>query len=166
MKPATRWPLLVCTILGLDMIGAAFVVYFATSDPSFAVEESYYEKAADWDDHAARRAASDRLGWTCTASLTPLPDSKGMLLVCTLLDADAAPVRDAAIAVEAIPIVRASEVFEVRLKAQADGVYAGVVPSDRDGRWELRIAATHELGEFLEHTRVLAGARGETGATE
>ena len=54
------WPMCVGGILVVNFIGVGVVLYFSMRDPSFAVEEAYYEKALAWDQEREQEARTER----------------------------------------------------------------------------------------------------------
>ena len=53
------------------MVASLIVVYVATSDPSHAVEENYYQKAIAWDDKRAQDRVNQDLGWSLSFEAEP-----------------------------------------------------------------------------------------------
>ncbi|MEL6544011.1 MAG: FixH family protein [Myxococcota bacterium] len=70
-----HWPWL---LAGLLLSGVAMniaMVLRASNDPSFAVEEDYYQKAVNWDEYREQLRKSEALGWQFT--LNPSLDETG-----------------------------------------------------------------------------------------
>ncbi len=57
--------------LAFHVISSLVVVYVATSDPSYAVEDDYYQKAVAWDEKRAQDRTERRSGW-CSNSRSRL----------------------------------------------------------------------------------------------
>ena len=77
MKRGTLWPVAVAGILGLTVAGNIWLIRVASGDPSFAVEENYYQRGVHWDDEMAQRARNIALGWKLAASLSPIRAGRG-----------------------------------------------------------------------------------------
>ncbi len=60
MKPGALWPWVIGGALVLHVVVSLGVVFFATSDASYAVEEDYYQKAIDWDQKRAQDRTNER----------------------------------------------------------------------------------------------------------
>ena len=140
MKRGTRWPVAVTAILGLTVAANIGLITIARQDPSFAVEENYYQRGLHWDDELAQRAHNEKLGWRLLATLAPIERGRGAELRVALRDAAIAPIPDASIVVRAIHVARANDPVEVTLKPSGSGEYRALVPLERAGLWELRIA--------------------------
>ena len=116
MKQGWHWMVLVGFLMAIVLVANLILVYFATSDPSFAVEEDYYQKALDWDERRAQDAANAELGWTASFDVARTRNNDGTVQVRTLLaDRTGRPVRDAAVRIEAFHNARAAHVLRARL---------------------------------------------------
>lgn len=141
-RPSGRgWPIAMGSILALTVAVNLYVFRLASSDPSFSVEPSYYQKAVNWDDELAQRRHNAALGWVATAELVDSGDGATAVRV-RLTDSAGAPLGGADVQLEAFAISRASQVVSLQLPAASDtsgGVYAAPLPSGVPGRWELRL---------------------------
>jgi len=144
------WPWIIAGALALHVAASLIVVAVATSDPSYAVEEDYYQKAVDWDLRRARDRASAALGWSLTAAVTP-PSAPGErpVLEARIADAAGAPVEGATVAVECFHNARSHDRIRARLEAAGGGVYRAALPMRRDGRWELRFTVNRGAEHFV-----------------
>jgi len=143
-----RWPIIIVSALALHMAASAFFVYLATSNPSFAVEEDYYQKALDWDKRRAQDAVNRTLGWRLASELNDDPASSGAALQVLLSDSEGIPIDGAVVEVEAFPIARADQILRQRLHRAGEGRYAATLTMRRQGRWELRFVATRGADRF------------------
>ena len=139
MKRGMAWPIAVGSILGLTVAANVWLMRIATGDPSFAVEENYYQRGVHWDDEMAQRARNTELGWHLLATLSPIEHGRGAGLSVFLNDSLVAPIDNASVVVWAVHMARASQPVEVTLRSSAPGEYAARVPIERAGLWELRI---------------------------
>lgn len=135
-----HWPLLVAIVF-LSNIGlAAWVIVRANSDPSFAVESDYYEKALHWNDVIDQRERNAALGWSVTVEGQPRLDAAGRCdLSLRVVDRDGAPISGATVAMEAIPIARAHDLRTLALDEVSPGSYAARIEHARFGHWQLRV---------------------------
>ena len=107
MKRGSAWPLAVTTILGLTVAANIWLIRVASGDPSFAVEENYYERGVRWDDELAQRAHNRELGWRLAATMSPIGRVEGSLLRITLADSVVMPISGASVVVRATHVARA-----------------------------------------------------------
>ena len=154
MKPGSWWPPIIAGALAFHVISSLVVVYVATSDPSYAVEDDYYQKAVAWDEKRAQDRLNQDLGWLLEFSVTP-PEKPGdqPVLELTLLDADGGPLAGAAVSVEAFHNARGDDIIRDVLTDAGDGVYRASLPMRRNGRWELRFTVDFD-GNHFTHSEV------------
>ena len=153
MKKGAVWPYLIAGALAVHVAASLIVVFIATSDPSYAVEEDYYQKAVEWDEKRAQDRSNAALGWLLEFTVTP-PERPGdrPLLEVRLLDAEGNPLSGAAVSVEAFHNSNSGDILRADL-APADeaGLYSAAMPMQHNGRWELRFTAVSG-GHRLTHT--------------
>ena len=154
MKRGTSWPVAVAVILCLTIAGNVWLVRLASSDPSFAVEENYYERGVQWDAELAQRARNAELGWRLLATLSTVERGHGADLRVALSDSAIAPIVGATVVVRAVHVARANDPVEVTLRAAEAGQYSALVPIERPGLWELRIDVHHGADRFTALRRL------------
>lgn len=149
MKPGSWWPPIIAGALAFHVISSLVVVYVATSDPSYAVEDDYYQKAVAWDEKRAQDRLNQNLGWSLEFGVTP-PEKPGdqPTLEFTLLDADGGPLAGAAISVETFHNARGDDIVREVLSDVGNGVYRASLPMTRNGRWELRFTVDRGTDHF------------------
>ncbi len=154
MKPGSWWPLIIAGALAFHVISSLVVVYVATSDPSYAVEDDYYQKAVAWDEKRAQDRLNQDLGWSLDFSVTP-PETPGEqpALDVTLLDAGGKPLAGAVVSVEAFHNARADDIVREKLIDGGNGVYSATPQMNRNGRWEMRFTVDRD-GDHFTHTEV------------
>lgn len=130
------WIIAPAGLASVAIIANVLLAVTAFGDPSFAVEEDYYQKAVDWDEELAERRQSAALGWTVALS-TPA----GGLLRADITDKDGAAVIGAHVEVVLFHYARASERNKALMKEVAPGRYGAAVPMERAGWWEARLRA-------------------------
>ncbi|HEX6313521.1 MAG TPA: FixH family protein [Gemmatimonadaceae bacterium] len=158
MKRGMMWPVAVATILGLTVAANIWVIRIANADPSFAVEENYYERGVHWDDEMAQRSRNRELGWTLDASLTPIEAGRGAALSIALRDSVVGPIENASVVVRALHVARANSPVEVTLSPTGAGHYEAMVPLERAGLWELRFEVQRGADRFTATERLDARA--------
>jgi nitrogen fixation protein FixH len=141
IKPGSMWPYIIAGALALHVVGSMVMVYFATSNDSYAVEPDYYAKALHWDDKRAQDRANTALGWQLEFTVEPAAAGQDPTLRVELTSADGEPVTDAVVAVEAFSNVRRDDVLSSILAATDSG-YGSTLPMHGDGRWEFRFTVT------------------------
>ncbi len=129
------WPALVVALLLVQVIISAVTLTVALSDPGFAVEPDYYNKALQWDESSATDVA--RAGWTAELSLDA-PRGGERSLRLRLRDRDAQPVEHAAVDALFFHHARASERYLATLHPHGAGEYVSELSLDRPGVWEFR----------------------------
>lgn len=134
-----HWPFILVGIIAVAALANGVLVYKAHSDPSFAVEPDYYQKALAWDQTMAQQRQNRRLGWELGCDLQSGDGAEaGVTLRATLRDRAGAPLSGATVRLTALHLARASRRLQTTLSPGAAGEYRGVLPLGRDGRWELR----------------------------
>lgn len=154
MKRGGAWPVAVSVILGLTVAANAWIIRLATSDPSFAIEENYYQRGVRWDEELAQRERNSRLGWRLLPSVSPIVRGTGADLRVELRDARVMPIADAAIVVRAVHVARSAYPVEVTLRGDSAGRYHALVPIERPGLWELRFDVHRGADRFTATERL------------
>lgn len=144
------WPVIVIAALSAHVTLWLGFVFFATRDPSIAVEPDYYRKAMAWDRLAEVQRTSDSLGWTVeveTARQTGLRGERR--LACRLRGPSGAPLSGALVQVELFHHARSRDRVELDLTEETDGVYAARPRMRRAGIWECRVRARRGADLFV-----------------
>lgn len=149
LRSGRHWPLLVVLVFSGNIAFATWVFVTASSDPSFAVEQDYYDRALHWNDEIEQRRLNDALGWTVTLD-GPAVITQGTSadLVLTVLDAGGRPMSDATITALAFPVARAGASVTIIFEAVAPGRYATRLHEPRPGKWEFRITVARASDVF------------------
>ncbi len=152
MKKRSPWPWIIAGALALHVVGSLVMVFVATSNPSYAVEEDYYQKALHWDDKRAQDRTNEELGWFVELAVRPAatPGEEPTLEV-RLADAGGEPLDGAVVAVETFHNARADDILRANLDAVGGGVYRTTLPMRHNGRWELRLTVDRGQDHFT-HT--------------
>ena len=158
IPPHVRWPAFIAGALALQVLASIVTIYLATSNPSYAVEDDYYQKALAWDDRRAQERRNLELGWTLKFEVTPATVAADRaVLSVDLGDAGGAPVDGALLTVEAFHNARADDLLGARLGDRGDGRYAVAMPITRGGVWEFRFVAERGEDRFTHtETRYMA----------
>ena len=91
-------PIVIAVILCSSLFSVSRLIYKAYTDPNFAVEPDYYDKALEWDATAAQRETNARLGWSIDvveATIEGEDDRRFVSMLIEVTDADGVPVTDA-----------------------------------------------------------------------
>ena len=161
-KKNLRWPLIIVGLLSVHVIVSLFFVYVATSNPSFAVEEDYYQKALKWDEKRAQDSINQSLGWLCEASLESATTPGGPATVSVdLHDDEGSVIDDAMVTVECFALARSGRVLRETLTSIGNGEYEADIDARRPGLWEIRIRAerAEQLFTFTERTTFTTAIR-------
>lgn len=153
-KPRTwLFPAIVIGLLAAQVLLCAVVIFIATSDPSFAVEEDYYAKALNWDKTKAARAASTRLGWRPILIVSPTADDyKNREITMRLFDAEDQLLTGVTATAIAFQQSRGDERQTIAFQEREDepGVYQASLPVRRTGRWQFRLTAERGADAFQQ----------------
>lgn len=152
LPPRLRWPVLIIGALVIHVVVSLVTVVVATSNPSYAVEEDYYQKALAWDSRRAQDRHNLELGWQLDFEVAP-PSAAGEdpQLAVRLADRSGQPLDGAEVAVAAFHNARAGQIVRADLATTGGGAYACPLAMRRSGRWELRFTVDRG-GEHFTHT--------------
>ncbi len=157
MKKGWLWPVGITLVLMIHVGFGLTVAFIAASDPSFAVEPDYYEKAVHWDDRSRQQNTNRKLGWSCEAKIrmTSGLDNSGELRV-KLLDAQGTPLSDASLSAEVFFNGRAKHRTSLKLMPvnKEPGVYISALAVGFDGAWTVRVSASKDSNVFTNEQRV------------
>lgn len=143
-------PGLVIGFLGGHTLFIVIAISLATGDRSFAVVPDYYQKAVDWDDHKARLAASDALGWE--AAIEPAHEVSlhgERALVVTIHDAQGRLVEGAEVEVTMYHRARAGDPLTISLAPDTPGRYTATAKMRDEGFWDFTLTARRGDQAFL-----------------
>ncbi|MEM9691522.1 MAG: FixH family protein [Myxococcota bacterium] len=148
-----QWPLLIVAILGSSVIANIAVVVRASSDPSFVIEEDYYENALNWDVDQEAQRQSDALGWAIEADARiAAADPSQIELDVRVADAQGRPVQNAQVFVKAFAIARSADVVGGAVPAVGTA-YRGTLDAARPGLWELDFKVQAGPDVYLQRVR-------------
>jgi nitrogen fixation protein FixH len=142
-----------CVVVGLltlgigTSIGGAFLAL--RSKPM--IEDSYYNRALHWDDHAALVQASRELGWKTQLTVGEAVTStgeKGLILYVT--DRTGAPLDHATVTIAYFHRAHPLEMRQTELKFIEGGIYAASTPLAHAGIWEFRLTIKRTGGDARE----------------
>jgi nitrogen fixation protein FixH len=149
MTKGSWWPPIIAGALALHVVASLIVVYVATSDPSYAVEENYYQKAVAWDDKRAQDRVNEDLGWSLAFTVKP-PAKLGdrPTLEVELLDAERRPLTGATVLVETFHNAHGHDIVRESLAEAGRGLYRATPEMRHNGRWELRFTVDRGADHF------------------
>jgi nitrogen fixation protein FixH len=151
-RAARRWILIPIGFIAVQMSIVFTMMYVATSDPTFAVEPDYYEKALAWDATAAQHRTNERLGWR--ADVRAEGAGTAADLVLTLTTSDGTPLDGGVVSAELFSNVRAGERTSIALEPRGGGVYRARAPFDRAGMWECRLTVKRGPETFTSASQI------------
>lgn len=146
------WPVGIVAALGLTVGGNIWVAMIAKADPSFAIEENYYQRALQFDAQRGVEQRSEALGWSLELQ-HGAASASGTTLTARLTDSTGTPVTDAAVQVRLTRVARSQQSFPVTLSAE-DGVYTAQVPLDAAGLWDVAVEARRGPARFVASRRL------------
>lgn len=148
-----RWALFPVVLLGLLVAIQAVLFSLSRTDPSFAVEPEYYQKAVAWDQEMAQRSVNATLGWRSSAQLVARGNSANLYL--TLEEPNGSPLTGATIQATVFPNSRALQRESVRPQETEPGLYTAVIPFGHQGEWEVRLTANRASQTYTQTLRIL-----------
>jgi nitrogen fixation protein FixH len=150
-----RWAYIFIGLLTVHAGATIAMVVVATSDPSFAVEPDYYEQALNWDAAAAQTVHNEQLNWSVRVETEAAgPETRGRMLFVHLLDAEGRALDGASVTVEWFHHARSAERTTGELPPASAGRYAGILPLDRPGMWEVRLIIRRGPETFTKRTHI------------
>jgi len=155
MNPGRLWPAAMIAVLALTVLANVAVLRLAHDPDAAIVEPDAYPKAVAWDSTAARRDASDALGWRATATIDPIAGTGAAARAVVrvhIVDRAGRPVDGARVMVEAIHNRERRRPFAT-LSGCGDGAYDASLPLPRAGLWELRVNAERGDERFTTSLR-------------
>ncbi|MEO7360161.1 MAG: FixH family protein, partial [Gemmatimonadaceae bacterium] len=156
MKPGMAWPIGITAILATSVIGNLIMMRVANNDPSFAIEDNYYQRAVDFDTTMQQQRRSDALGWTATVAIDGVRGGAGLLRV-QLSDSSALPITADSVIAVAFFNARANERARLILTHEpidSPGAYQHAIAVAHPGQWEVQIGAWRGHEHFVLSTRV------------
>ena len=145
-----KWTAIIFAFLGVSMSMWLYAAMLAVRDPSMAIVPDYHEKALRWDEHMARQAKSEAMGWTVHPIAPSQVDSDGKGMVTVFLrDRDGKPIDGVKGQVRVYHHARASEVqttdFRVVGVSDSNSSDSGIKDS---GSNDSGLAMGNELGTY------------------
>ena len=156
MKRGAWWPIGITGVLAATVAANIWVATIANDDPSFAIEQDYYQKAIAWDSTLAQAKRNTQLGWRLTPALGPIGADGRVRVSATLTDSSGAPIPAATVRVSALQVSRANQVHEATLAASGAGEYDAEIDARLPGQWELRFDVRAGAAHFTDVARVEA----------
>lgn len=147
------WPIVLVGVLTTNFIGVAIILSFALRDPSFAIEEGYYDKALAWDEERAQQAKNAELGWGTGLAHEPAgTDPAKRLVSLNLSDKDGGALEGAVIAYSAFNSARAGESVSGEFVEVGSGRYDAVIDVEYPGLWVFRLRCERGDAVFTKQT--------------
>lgn len=148
------WAFVPAGLLAALLSIQAVMVTLAVSDPSFAIEPSYYQKASNWDRHQRELGVSQALGWRASVHVESAPQAGERQVRIALLDSAGQPVTGARLEASyfhnARSALRAQSVFE----SIAPGTFSATLPLRRPGLWVFELQGSRGVDRFQQELRV------------
>lgn len=149
---AWLWPLGVVGVLAVSLTVCGITVIAAVSDPGYAIEDDYYEKAVHWDRQRVLEAASDALGWEAGVDF----DLNASTVAVTLTDDEGQPIEGAIVRATAFHHARRGLAQDITFSTDGQGRYVAALDRPREGQWQIRIRATRAADTFLHTSDIYA----------
>ena len=141
------WPGMVFVLLGMNACIVGVTLFLAHSDPSFAAEPDYYQKALTWDETARQVQTNTALGWRVETRWKASANAR-QTVEFIVRDTAGTPIAGASLGVEAFASLRPRERFQLTPVEIEPGVYQSALPTGPRGLWEFRIRAQHATDIF------------------
>jgi nitrogen fixation protein FixH len=153
VKAKIFWVGLIVALLSMTVLTYGVGLILAISDPSFAVEENYEQKAENWDEIQRERHESDQLGWTIDLSVKPGGIRGEADVSLELYDQWGKAIHEAIVEVECFHNARAADIQRTQLDFVADQYYGKRMMLQRSGLWEFRLRITAGDDIFVKKLR-------------
>ena len=154
-SPSSRWALAPVGLLACSVVGLSWMAIVAASDPNFALEPNYYQKAIHWDQTQAQAADNQRLGYQFSLpKRVPLDAHGHASVVVRILDRAGQPVTGARLVAEAFPNAYSDRISQLSFSEREPGSYVAEVVAGRAGLWELRLS----MNDGPEHATAIVRA--------
>lgn len=156
MKPGMAWPIGIVAILATSVIGNLVMMRVANNDPSFAVEDDYYQRAVNFDTTMHQQSQSDALGWSAVVTIDGVHDGSGVLRV-QLRDRNALAIAADSVVAVAFYNARANDRARLALvhtPSDSAGVYQHVIKTPHPGQWVVQVEAWRAREHFVSAARV------------
>jgi hypothetical protein len=153
MKSKTFWIAFVIALLSSSFVIYGTALFLSLSDPTFAVEPEYEEKAAHWDDQQRQMAVNQRLGWTVELDTTPADEPQHVDVTLNLFDKYGKTINGATVDVVTFYNARAARRIHGMLDHIGDGEYGKRMKLSPSGLWEFRVTVTCGDDTYTETTR-------------
>lgn len=158
LSPKARWTIAIVGLLGLSVLINAIMLVVAVSDPSFAVESGYEQKAQNYDAYKKELRDSEALGWTATVTTKPIA-RYDVQVTLQLRDVSDQPVEGAAIELSAFHNARAANKLAPSLVEKEPGTYVGRAPMRADGVWVFDVVATRDDARYIDTIKKIVNVR-------
>ena len=142
IPPQIGWPIMVVSLLLLNVSIVLVTLFLARSDGGAQVIENYYEKGVEWDVQAAVRASSDALGWEADVILIKDNVVPGFCtLEVAIQDSDGYGVEGLIGSFILFRPQKARPVLEMPLLPDVNrpGLYYQMVPFQDSGLWDIEL---------------------------
>lgn len=138
-----KYPGMVVLLLIGTVVSQMFLLRAALSNKGPQVEQDYYQRAVDWDQEAAARAAFTRSGLRVATQYRRVDDG-GTELLFVIRDAKDAPAQKMRGEVKVQHLAQAAPLYEGALEpvAERPGVYRARVPQGAQGLWDADLTLT------------------------
>lgn len=153
-KQGRLWPWMVVGLL-LSGVGLnIYMVVVAVRDPSFAVEQNYYQKALSWDKIMAQERVNVQLGWNIALQTKVVQDKGGrMLLQAHIQDKQGHTVPNTKIQVEAFHNARSQHRMQRDLVRTPQNLHHTTLPFSRKGIWLFHFTVSRGNQRFTQQIR-------------
>ncbi len=148
------WALVPVALLAGSLTLIGVMVSIATSDPGFAVEANYYQKAVDWDAQRAQQAESSQLSWAVQWRFEPDATSQRLegrvRVVVEMMDRNGVAIENAQLQATAFANARAARVESLDFRETTPGTYEASLELHRAGLWKFHLVARHDGHTFSD----------------
>jgi len=156
MKRETIWPIAIVALLGTCVGANLWLLRLSASDPAFAVEENYYERAVNFDRDLARQRHLEESGWNAVPSIDSVRSDSAILVSLTLRRRQYA-VDGAEVSVHAAHVARPKVPIVAPMQPVGHGRYQIWLHGTGRGLWDLRFDISVDTVRFSTSERFEVG---------
>jgi len=154
-----RWTAVIAGFFIIQAVIWAVAIVLTNNDSSHAVVPDYDQKGQAWNETAAERRASEKLGWTANIAVDPEEDSLGLRAIrIGLKDRQQQPIDSADMEITLFHRAHAARAETLHAEQDNSGRYAIKARMKSDGLWQFRLRAKRGSDVFWhEETQQLNG---------
>jgi nitrogen fixation protein FixH len=156
MKRGAGWPIAIAALLGTCVGANLWLLNVASSDPAFAVERDYYQRAVNFERELAGWRDLEESGWRILPAIDSVR-SNSSILVSLTLQRRQYPVDGASVQLRAAHVAYARTPIVTAMRPAGEGRYQVWLRGLRRGLWDLTFEVSLDTLRFSTSERFEIG---------